>query len=229
MSTFRRTTVLPVVAFAVFLFVIGCEDADDGADATSAGDQEWIHLFDGESLDGWTKEGGEATYRVEDSSIVGTTVPNSENTFLVTEETFGDVVLEFDVRVHDSLNSGVQIRSKVRESGRVYGPQVEIEASLEEGAEAGYLYGEATGRGWLVPEDRLTPHTIFQDGEWNHYRVRAEGPRIRTWINGEEVIDLTHEEIYENHKEGVIGLQVHGVGDEGPYEVRWKNIRLRTL
>lgn len=229
MSTFRRTTFLPVVAFAVLLFVAGCQDSDDGGDATSAADQEWVHLFDGESLEGWTKEGGEATYRVEDSSIVGTTVPNSENTFLVTEETYGDFVLEFDVRVHDSLNSGVQIRSKVRESGRVYGPQVEIEASLEEGAEAGYLYGEATGRGWLVPDDRLTPRTIFQDGEWNHYRVRAEGSRIQTWINGEEVIDLTHEEIYENHKEGVIGLQVHGVGDEGPYEVRWKNIRLRTL
>lgn len=229
MSLSRITTSLPVAALAVLFAFVGCQGTDDGEAATSAEDEEWVELFDGESLEGWTKEGGEATYRVEDSSIVGTSVPNSENTFLITEQTYGDFVLEFDVRVHDSLNSGVQIRSKVRESGRVYGPQVEIEASLEEGAEAGYLYGEATGRGWLVPDDRLTPHTIFQDGEWNHYRVRAEGPRIRTWINGEEVIDLTHEEIYENHKEGVIGLQVHGVGDEGPYEVRWKNIRLRTL
>lgn len=223
------TKPLPLAALA-FLFVLGgCQGTDQGETQTSSAEKEWVELFNGQTLDGWTKKGGEATYRVEDSSIVGTSVRNSENTFLVTEETYGDFVLEFDVRVHDSLNSGVQIRSKVRDSGQVYGPQVEIEASLEEGAQAGYVYGEATGRGWLVPEDRRTPHKTFRDGEWNHYRIRAEGPCIQTWINGKKIADLTHEEIYKNHKEGVIGLQVHGVGDEGPYEVRWKNIRLRKL
>ena len=34
--------------------------------------------------------------------------------------------------------------------GRVFGPQVEIEGSGANGAEAGYVYGEATGRGWLM-------------------------------------------------------------------------------
>ena len=222
----RATSVL-FVGLIVMLAFVGCQDGDQNETAVSEG--EWIQLFNGEDLSGWTKRGGEATYRVEDSSIVGTSVRNSENTFLITEETFGDFVLEFDVRVHDSLNSGVQIRSKVRESGRVYGPQVEIEASLEEGAESGYIYGEAMDTGWLVPEDRLTPHSIFQDGEWNHYRVRAEGPTIETWINDEKVIELTREDVYKDHQEGVIGLQVHGVGDEGPYEVRWKNIRLREI
>lgn len=223
------TKPLSFAALAVLFVFVGYQGTDPGETHASSPENEWIHLFNGQNLEGWTKKGGAAPYRVEDSSIVGTSARNSENTFLVTEETYGDFVLEFDVRVHNSLNSGVQIRSKVRESGRVYGPQVEIEASLEEGGEAGYIYGEATGQGWLVPDDRRTPHKIFQDGAWNHYRVRAEGPRIQTWINGEEVVDLTHKEIYENHNEGVIGLQVHGVGDEGPYEVRWKDIRLRKL
>ena len=130
-------------------------------------------------------------------------------------------MLEFDVRVHDRLNSGVQIRSSVRDDGRVYGPQVEIEA--------GYIYGEATGRGWLTPDERRSAHTIFRDGAWNHYRVRAEGPRIQTWANGQKVADLTHEEIYAAHPDGRIGLQVHGVGDEGPYEVRWRALQLAPL
>ena len=73
------------------------------------------------------------------------------------------------------------------------GPQVEIEASGANGAEAGYIYGEATGRGWLTPEDKLIPHKHFKDGEWNHYRVVAKGPNIQTWINGQPVADLTDE------------------------------------
>ena len=51
------------------------------------------------------------------------------------------------------LNSGVQIRSTLigdKHGGRVNGPQVEIEASGEKGAEAGYVYGEAIG-GWMTP------------------------------------------------------------------------------
>ena len=146
--------------------------------------------------------------------------------------------MEFEVTVHDSLNSGVQIRSKTKEAstgggrnhaaGRVYGPQVEIEASGAEGAEAGYVYGEATGRDWLTPEDRLKPHKVFRDGEWNHFRIVAIGPRIQTWINGTKIEDLTDDAIYETHPSGFIGLQVHGIREtEGPYEVAWKEIRLR--
>lgn len=229
MHTFTLTKSHALTLLAALVVLSGCQGTDQEASEISSSKKDWTQLFNGQNLDGWTKEGGPATYRVEDSSVVGTSVRNSDNTFLVTEETYGDFVLEFDVKVHDSLNSGVQIRSKVREDGEVYGPQVEIEASLEEGAEAGYIYGEGTDRGWLIPDDRLTPHKIFQDGEWNRYRIRAEGPRIQTWINGKQVADLTHEAIYKNHKQGFIGLQVHGVGDEGPYEVRWKNIRLRPF
>lgn len=44
------------------------------------------------------------------------------------------------------------------------------------------------------------------------------------------VADLEYDKKrYEDNKEGFIGLQVHGVGDSGPYRVRWKNIYVRTL
>ena len=231
----RSTLVSTLVLFlGLLLPLTGCRDepSDNAASAFSPaapGDTAWTRLFDGTSLDGWTKRGGAATYRVEDSVIVGTSVRNSENTFLLTDDTYRDFVLEFDVRVHDRLNSGVQIRSSVRDDGRVYGPQVEIEAGRADGGEAGYIYGEATGRGWLTPDERRSAHTIFRDGAWNHYRVRAEGPRIQTWVNGQKVADLTHKEIYAAHPDGRIGLQVHGVGDEGPYEVRWRALRLAPL
>lgn len=195
--------------------------------------QEWESLFDGKTLAGWTQKNGTATYRVEDGAIVGKTSEGSPNSFLCTDKVYADFELEFEVRVADQLNSGVQIRSKTTDGtneGRVNGPQVEIEASGANGAEAGYVYGEATDRGWLTPEDRLKPHKHFKDGEWNQYRVVAKGPRIQTWINGEMIEDLTDEEIFKTHPEGFIGLQVHGIGQgQGPYEVAWRNLRIKIL
>ncbi len=201
---------------------------------------EWMDLFDGKTLNGWVQRNGYATYRVEDGTIVGRTSVGSPNSFLCTTTHFGDFELEFEVKVDDSLNSGVMIRSSQKTEatgtgrnnaiGRVYGPQVEIEASGEKGAESGYVYGEATGRGWLTPEDRLKPHTAMRDGEWNSYRVVAKGPRIQTWINGKAIEDLTDEAIYKTHGGGFIGLQVHGIrAGTGPFEVAWKNIRVRPL
>ena len=200
----------------------------------------WVELFDGETLNGWVQRNGFATYRVEDGTIVGRTSEGSPNSFLCTTTHFGDFELEFEVKVADELNSGVMIRSSQKSessgegrnnrAGRVYGPQVEIEASGAKGAEAGYVYGEATGRGWLTPEKRLVPHKSMRDGEWNAYRVVAKGPRIQTWINGKPIEDLTDQPSFDNHPGGFIGLQVHGVRKgTGPFEVAWRNIRIRPL
>ena len=115
-------------------------------------------------------------------------------------------------------------------AGRVIGPQVEIETSGEYGAEAGYIYAEATGLGWLTPKERLIPHKHFQDDHWNHYRVLAEGPRIRTWINGKLIEDLTDEKAYAQYPRGFIGLQVHRIKPSAsPYTVAWRNLRIKTV
>ncbi len=201
---------------------------------------DWMSLFDGGTLNGWIQHNGFATYRVEDGAIVGRTSAGSPNSFLCTTTHFGDFELEFEVKVDDGLNSGVMIRASQKNAasgegrnnaiGRVYGPQVEIESSGAEGAESGYIYGEATGRGWLTPQDRMLPHKAMADGEWNAFRVVAQGPRIRTWINGEPVEDLTDEEGFAAHPGGFIGLQVHGIrSGTGPYEVAWRNLRIRPL
>ncbi len=209
-----------------------------GSTAATAADKGWVKLFDGKTLKGWIQKNGTATYRVENETIVGTTKEGSPNSFLCTEKLYGDFELEFEVKVHDSLNSGVQIRSQTKavgadskqKFGRVNGPQVEIEASGEKGAEAGYVYGEATGRGWLTPKDDLKPHKHMQDGEWNHFRVIAKGAHFQTWINGQQVSDLVDEAILETHPKGFIGLQVHGIKKgSGPYDVAWRKIRLREI
>lgn len=201
-----------------------------------SGASEWVSLFDGESLNGWTKRGGDATYEVVDGAIAGINGPN-HNTFLCTNRTYGDFELEFDVFLKDGINSGVQIRSNVRHEtrtdsqegkgiNRVYGPQVEIELSP---GEAGYLYGEAIG-GWMTPDADLIPHEIFRNGAWNHYRIVATGPRIQVFINDEPVSDLVDEAVHAGHARGFIGLQVHqSKSPEGSARVLWKNLRVREL
>ncbi len=188
----------------------------------------WKNLFDGSTLQGWVQKNGTAHYRVEDGAIVGRTTDGSPNSFLCTTEPYGDFILEFEVKCDPRLNSGVQIRSQAKEgSGRVNGPQVEIESTAAGGL-SGYVYGEATGRGWLTPEEDRKRHTHFDDDGWNRYRVVARGPKIETWINGEKIGTLVDEQAAKTHPEGFIGLQVHGIGrGQGPYEVAWRNVRIQ--
>ncbi|MDG2359574.1 MAG: DUF1080 domain-containing protein [Planctomycetaceae bacterium] len=225
----KRSAFLIALALATSTITSGTAAADDG----------WKSLFDGKSLKGWTQKNGTAKYKVVDGTIHGTTNEGSPNSFLCSDKEYGNFELEFEVKVHDNLNSGCQIRSKTKETdgkkkndkyGRVYGPQCEIEASGANGAEAGYIYGEATGRGWLTSKEDLKPHKVMKDGEWNKFRIVAKGAHIQTWINGKAIADLTDEEIFKTHPKGFIGLQVHGIkGGTGPYDVAWKNIRIKEL
>ncbi len=199
-------------------------------------DSGWASLFNGKNLDGWSVKSGKAKYTIEGDTIVGTTEEGSPNSFLTTEAQYDNFELEFDVKVHDQLNSGIMFRSLLKDvdddkfGGRIYGPQCEIEASGAQGAESGYIYGEATGRGWLTPKEKLIPHKLMKDGEWNHYRIVANSVNIKTWINGEPVSDLSDEEIFKTHPKGHIGLQVHGIGKkQGPFTAAWKNIKIKEL
>ena len=198
-------------------------------------------IFNGKNLDGWTQKNGTASYRIEKDAIIGKTMEGSPNSFLCTDKLYGDFELQFEVKlINDELNSGVQIRSQTKELndkeksrgdkfGRVNGTQVEIEATKEKGAESGYVYGEAIG-GWMTTKEKLIPHKNFKNGKWNKYRILAKGPVIKTWVNGNQVSDLKDEEKYKSHPKGFIGLQVHSIKKgTGPYEVAWRNIKIKEL
>lgn len=218
-----------ILAFTSLAFLIGLS-------APAYAQDGWTSLFDGKTLNGWTRAArGVAEYEVKDGTIYGKTVEGSENTFLASDKEYGDFELEFQVKVHDKLNSGCQIRSREKTAddgkdvGRFFGPQVEIESSPGQSA---YVYGEAYGGGWRseAPKDSSHSHSFVKNGEWNTFRIVAKGPRIQTFINGNKVEDITDEEIYETHPKGKIGLQVHGIKKgTGPFDVAWKNIRIKEL
>jgi len=200
----------------------------------------WTSLFDGKTLNHWVVKGGNATYKVEDGMIVGTTGGKGAiNTFLCTERDYGDFELEFDVLVDNPLNSGVQIRShtydkptpqpsggkRIRQIGEVYGYQCEIAAN-DKGT-SGNFWDEARWTRW---HDDLTGKpgagAAFKKEQWNHYRIVAQGDHIRSWVNGIACADF-HDSLDAT---GFIGLQVHHMrADAGPYHVRFRNLRIREL
>jgi len=181
-------------------------------------------LFTG-SVAGWVKRGGAATYTVEGGELVGRTAPGTPNTFLCPPGVYGDFELEFEVKVHPSLNSGVQVRSHSvggYRNGAVHGYQVEIDNAS---GKAGGIYDEQR-RGWLDDlVKRPAAGKAFKSGQWNRYRVSAIGDRLQTWVNGVPAADLRDDlAIY-----GFIGFQVHSTDSKTPLEVRWRNIRIKDL
>jgi hypothetical protein len=197
----------------------------------------WANLFNGKDLDGWVQRGGKAKYRVEDNQIVGSSVPNTNNSFLCTRKHYADIVLELDFKVDPELNSGVQIRShcfdedktievngkKIKiKGGVVHGYQVEIDPSKR--AWTGGIYDESR-RGWLYDLKKNEPaRKAFKQNDWNKFRIECRGPSIKTWLNGVPAADLKD----SLTASGFIALQVHGVGKKAePMEVRFRNLRIK--
>ena len=192
-----------------------------------AQDEGWEYLFNGKDLSGWTQLNGEAKFEAINGEIVGTTVANTPNSFLVTDKTYGDFVFEVELLVEDDMNSGIQFRSESKAGymdGRVHGYQCEVDPS--DRAWSGGIYDEAR-RGWLYPVE-LNPeaYSAFKHGEWNHYRIECIGPSIRTWLNGVAVAYIND----DMTPEGFFALQVHSIPDDSlaGKKIRWKNIRIKT-
>ena len=226
---------------SIVAFAIAKEKKSPIRDDLSGETVEWAELFDGKTLDGWVHLNGSHQYTVEDGAIVGRTVAGSVNSFLCTTREFSNFELELEVYVDDVTNSGIQFRSKARPvtegdgwsmtAGRVYGPQAGVRRNQGLNLPTtGFIYGEALGTGWLSSEEKMkVGHNYYQNEGWNLLRIVADGPRIQTWVNGHSVEDITRPDVYETHPQGFIGLQVHGIHGEGPFEMKFRKIRIREL
>lgn len=188
----------------------------------------WQDITPRAGLQGWHRTGGSATYEVVNGELVGRAVPGKTNSWLVSDATYGDYIMEFDARTDPVLNSGVMVRGQSRpdyRNGVVHGYQAEIDPSAR--AWSAGLYDEQR-RLWLYSLGRNDPaRRAFRSGDWNHYRIEAIGNRLRTWINGVPAADIAD----DTDARGFIAFQVHAIPDEqarkGP-EARFRNVRLIT-
>lgn len=195
--------------------------------AAAASAQDWQPLFNGKNLKGWKTLNGKAKFQARDGAVTGVSQMGEPNTFLATEKTYGDFILEFEFRADEGLNSGIQFRSLSLpgyNNGRVHGYQYEIDTAPR--AWSGGIYDEAR-RGWLYPLTWNQPaRAAFRNGEWNTGRIEALGNSIRTWVNGVECASI----VDDATPAGFIALQVHSIGDkslEGK-TISWRNIRICT-
>jgi len=182
---------------------------------TTALHAEPVSLFDGKTLDGWDFD--PKIWRVEDGMITGgsTTEKIKENHFICTKKNYQNFELKLKIKVSGDpktgmLNSGIQIRSvRVPGGAHMSGYQVDCGAGW-----FGKIYDEARRNKviWApTPDQQAALDKVVDVPGWNEYRIRAEGTRIQTWINGVLCIDYTETDP-NVALDGLVGPQVHSGG-----------------
>ena len=194
--------------------------------------QGWQSLFDGKTLNGWKLMTGKADYKVEDGIIVGTTVMNSPNSFLVSEKKVsGNFILELEAMITDTAsNSGIQFKSNFdstanKGQGRVFGYQFEIDPSSRKWS--GGIYDEGR-REWLYPGSlNSKAQALLTINVFHKIRIECIGNTTKTWLDGVATAYLI-DTLTAN--QGLIALQVHAINNEKQKGLRlcWRNIRINT-
>ncbi len=186
--------------------------------------EDFVSLFNGHDLNGWTVRGSQMKFEVIDGEIVGTCTPELKpNSFLCTDKIFSNFIFTAEFKWDIEGNSGIMFRADTKENDRVFGYQSEMDPSKR--GWTGGIYGEAMD-GWLYPlskpEHDAARAALQSPNEWSRMTISAQGSTIKTWINGIPCASL----IDSSRIEGFFGLQVHQ-GDQGT--IRWRNIKVKEL
>lgn len=203
------------------------------------GEEDWVMLFDGKTLNGWENlRGGPPRGWTVENGALRYQVPKDKQggNDLYTKKEYANFVLELESKIVPKGNSGIKYR--MQWYGKSYlGPEYQIlgdskrEKSGSSKSATGALYA-------LIPVD-LTQRDLRPEGEWNKIRIVADGKRIEHWLNGKLVVrvhldsDEFQEAVakskFQNRKNfarnaaGRIMLQDHGS------EVWYRNIRIKIL
>ena len=181
-----------------------------------------VSLFNGKDLTGWELFGSMRVSVDNEGNLVTQNGEDLQYGYLGTLEYYKDFDLTVEFKQESNGNSGLFFHSFVHggyESNIVNGWQCEV---APKGNDTGGIY-ESYGRGWLVqiPDEK---EDILKEGEWNTLRLRVEGNKVQTWLNGEPMIEIDDELI--GSKTGRIMLQIH---DGNNITVKWRNFNLTTL
>lgn len=221
------------------IFIISC-------DSTTAQHSQdgFKDMFNGKSLEGW--KGDAMVWRVENNAIVGETTvehPIKSNTFLIYDrDQPGDFELVAEFRISTTGNSGIQYRSATVDSipFTLKGYQADIDGG---NVYTGQNY-EERGRGFLAKRgesavleidkapqitsmiaDPDSLKSLIKNGEWNEIRIIAKDNRLRHFINGNLMSDVTDNDGKLRSMKGLIGFQVHA---GPPMKVEYRNIKIKN-
>ena len=186
-----------------------------------------VALFDGKTLAGWIpRPGEEKWWTVKDGAITGGSLTEKvpRNTFLTSAQSYQNFELTYQLRLVQGegfQNSGLQIRSTRKPgSHEMIGYQVD--------AGTGYwgdLYDESRRAKLTGPLDPAALKAVVHDWDWNRFRVRCEGPRIRAWINDVLVTDYVEKDD-TIPRDGFFGIQAHS---GGKFLIQMKDVLITEL
>lgn len=177
-----------------------------------------VDLFNGKDLTGWEAYGTELWY-VKDGLLYCESGPDKNYGYLATREYYDEFDLTVEFKQEADGNSGVFIRSFIEEGVKVNGWQVEV---APKGHGTGGIY-ESYGRGWIAQITKEQEEHL-KVGDWNTMRIKVQGDNVTSWLNGNEMVNLTDAKIGQG--KGRIALQIH---DGGGIKVAWRNLKLKTL
>lgn len=181
---------------------------------------EWVSLFDGETLDGWSASENEGTFSVENGIIkVYGDRSHLFYTGKVGNANFTDFEFRAKVMTENNSNSGIYFHTKYQDEGwPMHGYEVQVNNSYDvDPRRTGSLYG-------ISDNTEIT----FADGEWMDYYIKVEGNHIFVQINGEVLVDYTQPEGVTDHRRissGTFALQGH----DPESTVYYKDLFVREL
>lgn len=168
-------------------------------------------IFNGRDLAGW-RVVGEPYWRVVEGSLVGENDAEMKGSMLFTERSYGDVVVEADVRFEGRIDSGIMVRK----------PELQVQIGESSSLKRDMTCSFYTG---TYPEEGRAPRAaeLLKPGEWNRIRVEARGETFTVWLNGEQVSCFTSDKYADP---APIGLQVHA---KIRMKVEFRNLRAKAL
>jgi len=152
-------------------------------------------IFNGRDFTGW-KLPAEPYWKVVDGVIVGESDEAKKGSMLYTEQSYGDVIVEGEVRFTGEIDSGFMLRK----------PEVQVQIGVSRSLKRDMTCSFYVGS---YPEEARATRAaeLLKPGDWNRIRVEAKGDTFTVWLNGEKVSQYTS----PTYKDpGPIGLQIHG-------------------
>jgi len=190
---------------------------------------EWISLFDGETLEGWTASEHTDAWKIEEGAIV--TAGKRSHLFYTgdaMDHNFKNFEFSVDVKTQPEANSGIYIHTKFQEKGWPYdGYECQV---LNSSGQGNYVERKMTGSIYAI---RNVWKAVTPDNEWFNYRIKVVGKTIQTFINGELAAEYTEpDEVYRTEScagrmlsSGTFAFQCHDPGSV----VAYKNIKVLPL
>ncbi|HEU4753260.1 MAG TPA: DUF1080 domain-containing protein [Armatimonadota bacterium] len=211
----RRTLIAGAVSAAL---LAGAAFAEKG----------FTKLYNGKDLTGWHVKDGKNESWKANGDMISCVAPGGG--WLTSDKEYGDFELHVDYRIPPGGNSGVGIRYPAQGDPAHVGMEIQI---LDDDAPEYKNLVPAQYTGGIYYQVAPRTKAAKKPGEWNHYVIRCQGPRVQVWLNGVQIQDANMDEhtkgegghmaLSERPRRGFVGLQSHG------NQVDFRNIEIKEL